>query len=851
MTLISAPAGYGKTTTLSEWVDQIGLPVAWISLDEGDNDINQFLTYVVAALQIYEIGLGDMALTLLTDPESPSSRNALTSLLNEVAASSKEMFLVLDDYSQITVDPIHEAVTFILDHLPQNLHLVVSTRSDPPLRLAKMRGRGDLSEIRVDDLRFTQDETRSYLKLALGFEIESEDAIRLTNKTEGWIAGLQLAGLSLQNHPDPSSFIRTYAGDDRYLMDYLMDEVLSNQTEEVQDFLLRTSILTRMSAPLCDAILGCEDGRSQVLLDRITEDNLFVVPLDNRDEWFRYHHLFASLLQHRLKTRTYLDISKLYQRASLWFESQNLINEALRYAIMADNSERISSIIGKYLIVVARSADQLALIRWVDSQPEDVLKANPWLCIGMAWALNDTGQMKKMERFIKLAETSWKHSDRQACYIAAICANRASMLGDIEQMINYALEAQALIHPEDSKIRGLITLLLSKGAFWKGNLPRSVELLQASYSDNLTAGDYNRAVLNLTDAGAIQVVMGNVRNGLNTLHGALDLAGEIKRSSGRRSIASAYTFLTLGDVSIELGELEKARKHIQRGLHLAELWGQPEIHMIGYEYLSRTLTELGDFKDALQANQTAQKYAAYEGKHSTWVNSLKAYEVQICLRQGNIGKASKLIEDLGLEFSDPIKFSRRILIRTFSKYLTYMGQYDPAIQMLAELVEVSKTAGAPIHTMKALILKAVAHHLKGDREGALESLEPALSIAADEGLLVQAFVTEGEPMAQLLYQASSQKIYPEFCNDLLKRFTPSGETTLKSQEGLVEPLSKREIEVLVLIAEGCTNQEIAKELHLSLYTVKSHNHNMYSKLGVKNRTEAVSRAQLLGILTSN
>jgi LuxR family maltose regulon positive regulatory protein len=469
----------------------------------------------------------------------------------------------------------------------------------------------------------------------------------------------------------------------------------------------------------------------------------------------------------------------------------------------------------------------------------------------MAWALTDTGQMEKMKRFIELAETAGINSDRQACHISAIRANQASMLGDIEQMINYALEAQALIHPEDTEVRGLVTLMLSKGAFWKGNLPRSAELLQDSYSDNLAAGDYNRAVLNLTDAGAIQVVMGNIKDGLNTLQDALDLAGEIKRSSGRRSIASAYTYLTLGDVSIELGELEKASKYIQRGLHLAELWGQPEILMIGYEYLSRALTEAGDFKNAFQANRTALKYAAYKDKHSTWVNNLRAYEIQIYLRQGNIGKASQIIEDLGLDVSDPIEFGRRILIRTLSKYLTYVGQYDPAIQMLAELVDVSKMAGAPIHTMKALILKAVAHHLKGDHEHAFKSLEPALSIAAVEGLLVQAFVTEGEPMAQLLYQASLRGIYPEFCNDLLKRFTPSEEAIAKSQEGLVEPLSQREIEVLVLIAQGCTNQEIAQDLHLSLYTVKSHAHNIYSKLGVKNRTEAVTRAQLLGILTSN
>jgi LuxR family maltose regulon positive regulatory protein len=854
ITLVSAPAGYGKTTLLSAWIQQIEYPTAWISLDETDNEVSLFLEYLVAAFQTIQVEWGKMALAQLPELSVSEIRDPITALLNDIATSGSDVLLVLDDYHVISSETIHETINFMLKHLPPNLRLVIATRMDPPLRLAQLRAKGALAEIRTKDLYFTPKESALFFTQTMELKLEAGDIDRLVTRTEGWIAGLQLAAIALREQPDHSAFIQSYTGDDRYVLDYLMDEVLSHQPREIQTFLLNTAILTRMNAGLCDAVLDWQTGKSSGILTSLDQANLFVIPLDNRRDWYRYHHLFGSLLFHRLKQNPQVNISALHLRASTWYELNGFIDDAIRHAIQANALQRLASLVERHTFHLGDQSNLQVLVHWLDSQPREVLCRFPWLFIAKAQILAKAAQYELMASLLDQAEECFTQPNpRAACAIATLRAYRAEYLGDIKALTRHTEQALACLPPEDSTQRSLVYIFLASAQYNRGDIPASEASLQEAYHAALEVGDHNHAIVALSKAGMSKFMRGAISSGIETMHTALQLAEENQRPRSHQVLSIGYTHILLGTMLIERGEIKDALHQIRNGIRMCEFIGRADVIVTGYSHLSRGLLADGDLDAALTAIQKAFRQASQEtgtAPPSGVVESIEADIIGVQLARGDVAIASSWTDRLGLSEDDPITFANRNVYTTFARFLIAIHKHAKAIEVLDILVTINKNACHQIALMKTLIMKAVAHYLKQEEDSAINSLEKALTIAKPDGL-IQAFLNEGESMAQLLYQASLQGIYPKFCSQILEHFSRPIQPHQDSQDELIEPLSSRETEVLVLIAKGYTNQEIGQELHLSLYTIKSHARNIFGKLGVKNRTEAVAKARLIGILPNN
>jgi LuxR family maltose regulon positive regulatory protein len=848
LTLISAPAGYGKTTLLAAWLSQLDCSVAWLSLDEGDNEVPRFMDYLIAALQTVVPKIGKAIPTLPGTSGSVPIYSLLSSLINEISITSENILLVLDDYHCITAEEVHQAVLFLLDYLPERVHVIIASRNDPPIKLAQFRALGELCEIRASDLRFTQPESVNFLNLCMSLDLSIEDVKVLIEKTEGWIVGLQLAAISLKEQLDRHAFVTAFAGNDRYVMDYLMDEVLANQTDEIREFLLSTASLDRFCAALCDTVIGWKPGKSQRIIEAVDQANLFVIPLDNRREWYRYHHLFASLLQHRLKAGRQIDVSSIHLKASHWYEQRGQVNDALQQAILAYDPGQISALVKKTNIWVAMGGERTAFVRWVKSQPEAYLLQEPWLSIAAALALTDTGKFDEAEGFLQFAERTVDLDDRARAHIAMVRASQGSMLGDHERMSKYAQEGLRLAGPEDIQLHGMLSFFLSKAAFWTGNLPASETGIMQTYQENLSRGDYDRAILDLSELGSIQAVRNQITKALKTLQKALSLAEKIQRTRSQPTISAAYTHIILTDIYNETGDFEAANYHIREALRLSEIWGQPEIVSNSYISFSRYLQLTGDLDGALDAINKAEMNYKFEGGESGWEDYVISCKARLYLLRGELPEAVRLLDEIELGASDPVRFDKKFPYRILIKVMIEQGDYRNASQLAGSFAEICEQSTAWIHAIKFRILEAKSLYLEGALEGALVPFKMALDRAAEEGMFVIAFIEEGEAVAKLLYQAATRGIHPEFCQKVLDKFTTGVQPMTASTPSLVESLSPRELEVLEQIALGRTNQEIALALHLSLYTVKSHARNIFGKLDVKNRTEAVARARLLGLL---
>ncbi len=845
LTLISAPAGFGKTTLVSQWVAGCERPVAWLSLDEGDNDPTRFLAYLVAALQTVVANTGEGVLGALRSPQPPPTESILSALLNEIAAVPNNFVLVLDDYHVIDAKSVDNALTFLLKHLPPQMHLVIGTREDPDWPLARLRARGQLTELRVTDLRFTLPEAAGFLNQIMGLNLSAEDIAALEIRTEGWIAGLQLAAISMQGHPDATSFIKSFTGSHHFVLDYLVEEVLQQQSESVQTFLLRTSILDRLCGPLCDAVLLNPATSGQETLEYLERANLFIVPLDNERHWYRYHHLFADLLRQRLHqssaSRTgdeTAGVAELHIRASLWYEDNDLEIDAFHHAAAANDVERAERLVaGKGMPLHFRGA-VAPVLNWLESLPKTVLDTRPSLWVTYASALSMTGQTTGVEQKLQAAEAalqSTEPDDRTRNllgHIAAIRALLAATQYQVETIIAQSRRALEYLHPDNLPVRTATTWKLGWAYQLRGDRAAASQAYTEAIAISQASGN-NIIYISATTG------LGNVQEAENQLYLAAQTYRRVLHLVGDPPLPVACeAHLGLARICYQWNNVDAAQQHGQESLQLARHIENTDRVVACEVFLARLKLAQGDLDGAdailAEAGQFARQHNfVYQ------IPEVAAAQMLTLLHQGNLAAAAHLAQTHEL----PISQARVYL---------GLGDTSAALAVLKPLRRQVEAKGWADERLKVMVLQAVAHHVHGEKDKAAQLLGDALSLA-EPGGFIRIFVDEGFPMAQLLSEAAAQGIMPDYIGKLLAAFEADEQerednASLAPTQPLIEALSKRELKILQLIGQGLSNHEIGERLFLALDTVKGHNRRIYDKLHVQRRTEAVARARELGLL---
>ena len=846
LTLISAPPGFGKTTLLSAWIPQNQYCVTWVSLDAGDNDPFLFWAYIISAVQMLGAHLGERALSILRSSHSASVESVVTTLINELAAFPDRFVLVLDDYHVITSEAIHNTLTFLLDHQPPQMHLVISTRTDPPLPLAQLRARGELTELRADDLRFTSDEATLFLNQMAGLGLTAQDVAALESRTEGWIAGLQLAALSMQGHADRSGFIDAFTGSHRFIMDYLSDQVLQQQSESLRLFLLQTSILDRLCASLCDALTGYTD--SQSILEMLDQRNLFLIQLDNDRHWYRYHLLFADVLKHRLKEEQPEAMPELHRRASEWYELEGLLPEAVHHALAAQEFERAAQLIERVAETVWQRGELSTLSGWMQALPDAIRRAHPALRLEYARFLAGASQNIAVEGLMSELELEFEAnlpSDEEKVSSllgrqAAMRAHLAAIRNDFAQAIELSHRAQELVSPDDSRWRGFIALDLS-------GIYRFTSRWEEASQTYLEAATFCQAAGNRIDALTALGLRGEVLQAQGQLREAARQYEQVLRLAQAWEIlyspATGYALTGLGRVWCEWNDLDAALRYAQAGLEHGKRADIVDVLLRGYLALVRIRKAQGDLDSALALLQDVEPVVQRIGipEVKGWVNAVRA---QVWLEKGDTEAASRWAAGDSDTVHDVIFPAIPVAL---AQVWMAQGRPEEALQLLDHALQAAEQVGRLGNAIQILVVKALAHRSHGDHEQALVALERALALAEPEGYL-RVFVDEGRPIQHLLARAAARNTASGYIQKLLEALSEIVPVDPMAPQKLIEPLSARELQVLHLIADGATNQEIANELVLAVNTVKKHISNIYGKLGVDNRVQAVARSRHLDLL---
>jgi LuxR family maltose regulon positive regulatory protein len=860
LTLISAPAGFGKTTVLREWAQQSACPVAWVSLDTGDNDPARFWAYVIAAVQTIHKGIGDSALGGLQSPRLPSIEGLLTGLLNEIAQVSDPTVLVLDDFHVIADRAVHDGLTFMLHNLPPQMHLILSSRADPPWPLGRLRARREMTELRTADLRFTDDEAASFLNEAMKLGLSPEDIAALEERTEGWIVGLQMASLAMQarlstrGYTDVSGFIKAFSGSHRFILDYLVEEVLDQQPREVQEFLLKSSILKRMTAPLCNAVTGRDD--SQTILAHLEGANLFLIPLDDERRWYRYHQLFADLLRSRLQQIQPDGIPALHRRASEWYERGGQIVEAVGHALLAGDIEWIERLVAGNALAVIYHGELATVARWLDALPDELMRSRSQLCVAQAWALAYAGQLDRIEPLLGDAERalaspgehteapllSTAEEQQIAGHIAAVRAYVAALGDDWPHAAELAREALDRLPEEDLTVRGWTAALLGDVLRSQGDFPGAAQAFAEATAISRAAGDSHLEVDVLWEQALLHLAQGQLHNAMGTCEEALQIANEYTRQGGRQLPVTGYIYTLMSEVLCEWNDLETALRYGQEGLELCQRWGQADALTHGYYRLARVLHAAGKTDDALHTVQEARRMA--RGLGASYVITAGAHEARIRLAQGDVTAAARWVQESGLRVDDELRLETCIGHLALAKILLAQGRLDEALGLLVRLLRMVEAIGAMTPAIGILVLQALVLQAQGEGEQALAALDRALTLAEPEGY-VRVFVGEGAPMRKLLRQAAARGIKLDYVAKLLAALEE--ETDQRGTTDLIEPLTDREMEVLQLLTTPLSTQEIAQELFISVHTARSHIKSIYRKLDVHTRMEAIQRAKELNL----
>jgi LuxR family maltose regulon positive regulatory protein len=866
LTLISAPAGFGKSTLLAEWLAQTSASrrTAWVSLDQGDNDPALFWSYVIAAMRTQRADFGEHALSLVRAMPAAPIESMLVSLINELSRSPESFALVLDDFHVIEQRSIHEGIGFLLDHLPPQLRLIVTTRADPPLNLSRLRARGELTELRATDLRFTPEEAAAFLNDVMRLGLTDDDVRALEARSEGWIAGLQLAALSLRDHHDASGFIRTFAGDHRYIVDYLLEEVLQRQPDATRAFLLQTSILERMSGPLCDAVTGQHDGSER--LAALERGNFFLVPLDSTRTWFRYHHLFGDVLRARLLAEYPGQIEELHLRASIWFEQQCATAEAIDHALAAGDSGRAAELIELAATAMRKNRQEATLLGWLAALPTEEIRRRPVLCMLYAGVLMQNGASQDVERWLDEADR-WldriadaapdapdgmqvvdrEEFERLPGSAAVHRAGAALASGDVPGTIEHARRALQVAPEDDHLYRGAAAALLGLASWSNG-------VLDVAYDSFAEGMDRLRRAGNIIDIIGGALALADIRRAQGRLRDALAIYQHSLRISREHGSppprGTADMVLGMSELSREWNDPDAAALHLAQSETLGEAAGFPQFPYRLRVAQARLRSDLGDLDGALALLDEAER--RYVSDMYPNVRPIPAIRARILIDAGQLDEVFTWATTRNLSVDDAISYRNAFELLTLARALlaraTLHTSSDvrPAMQLLGRLRRAADDGKWTALEIEALMLLALAHRQLGDHVAAHAALERALALA-EPGGSIRTFLDEGEPMWQLLQGAQGA-----YAQRLLQAWgVPDHPMATSAPVSLLpEPLTPRELEILRLIASGMRNQEIADRLFISLPTVKRHVANAYGKLGVAHRTEAVARANTLGILES-
>jgi LuxR family transcriptional regulator, maltose regulon positive regulatory protein len=839
LTLVCAPAGFGKTTLLSEW-RMIHLhseyPLGWVSLEEADNDPFRFLSYLIAALQAIEAETAEAILASLRSPQPPQIESVLTVLVNEIAAVPKDFALILDDYHVIEAQPIHGAIAFLLEHMPPQMHLVISSRTDPPLPLARLRARGQMTELRAAELRFTPEEAGAFLTDVMALDLSTRDVEALERRTEGWIAGLQLAALSMRGREDISGFIEAFTGSNRYVLEYLVEEVLARQPEPVTSFLLKTSILDRLSGDLCDAVEETHIG--QEMLETLDKENLFVFALDEEGRWYRYHHLFAEMLRHRLRRDLPELVPELHRRASRWYEQNALLDEAIKHVLAAQDFEGAARLVeGSAGEILARGEVSL-LLGWMEALPEELLRSRPGLCIPYAWALLMIGRLEDAEGRARDAERA-ADTGALSGKLTALRVNLMLARGDVPGSIELASEALELLPEDDFTMRGVISFNLGDAYWVTGNLKAAKEAFAEASTASRRAGNTYVALLSMRARAEVEKMGGH-------LHRAADLYQEaFQVAEASPSPAAGLAHVGMGELLYEWNDLDGAVNHLTQSIDLGKRSGSFDILFPARAALALVRQAMGDSQGALEVMQECERAVRTINLPPYMLDQLAAFGARVRLAQGDVATAARLLEERGIGAEDAVNIQNELEHLVLARVLLARDEIHAALDLLEQLRSAAEATGRMGSTIKVLVLQALTHKARGDETLALATLGRALELAEPEGY-VRTFLDAGAPMAALLRGALTKAISPGYASRLLGAFGSQAESLPTG--ALSEPLSERELEVLRLVASGMSNAEISRALFVSLATVKKHINNIYRKLGTHSRTSAVARARELNLL---
>src|SRR5215207_1080248 len=859
LTLISAPAGFGKTTLLVEWLRGRAdgdHSVAWVSLDEGDNDPVRFLSYLVAALRrTVGEGFGEGVLAALRSPEPPCMEAVLGAFVNELDDLPGEVAVVLDDYHVIDSESVHRIVSFLLEHLPSNVHLVISSRIDPPLQLSRLRARNQMTELDAADLSFTSAEAATFLNSLMKLNLSAEDVAALEERTEGWIAGLQLAALSMRDRKDVSGFIRSFSGSHRDVLDYLAEEVLERQPGQVREFLLETSIAEHLTGALCDALTGRDDG--QEMLEMLERENLFVIALDDERRWYRYHHLFADFLRGRLMRERPESTGELHLRASGWYEGNGHLAEAIGQALSAPDHDLAARLIERGVEGAVERGEGTTALRWLEELPPEAKRLRPRLFVEHAVALVITGRPVDAEPLLKEAERAVEVDGEDGQFLLGFASTvrswRARLRGDAPEAVELARRALSLLPYGESPVRNYAAVRL-------GDALRAVGDLAAADEAYAEAADIGRAGRHAYGSLAGMVMHARVR----AEQGCLREADEAFRRALRLlteggfelSPAAGIVHIGMGALLYERDNLDGAERELERGMELAERTGDVSTLVWAYVTLSRNKRARGDEGGAIPRARQAERVARDSGA-DLQISIALAWMTKLHLARGDLTEAVAFEQERAANAEYAADAARVVDRLTSARLLHAQGRHREALALLEELGKSAEAAGRTGNLIEILALQALALRAGSKKERAVSTLAEALALAEPEGY-VRSFIDEGQPMAEILSELLGAKqrgrtdllrrVPAHYLKKLLAALERDAASAASPAAGLPEPLSERELEVLRLIASGKSNRGIASELFVSVGTVKTHINNLYRKLDAHSRTQALARAKELNLL---
>ena len=867
LTLISAPAGYGKSTLLSEWQAQMKLPVAWLSLEKGENTPARFWSYFVAALntlpQVQKANIGSGILQASRTPQPGSMEDQITELINQLSTLESPVCLVLDDMHALSDSQIQQDLTFLIEHLPQdahNLHLVATSRMDPPWPLARWRARRELNELRAIDLRFEYEETRQFLLGALTFKLSPQEIAALQDRTEGWIAGLQMAAFSMQaryksqGQESVSLFIKTFSGSNRFILDYLLDEVFSQQSEEVRSFMYQTSILDQLSAPLCDVVI--DKPGSQAFLEQLERANLFLIPLDEEQHWYRYHHLFAEFLRKQIKQLCPERIPQLHQRASDWYAANHLPSEAIRHALAAGDIDRVHQSVTGNALAMLENAELFDVLRNFEELPSHQVSSNPWLCMAYAWAKvyadPSTGMNELLQQAEQVFDNVEKESERKhlCSHLAAIRAYLAWMNGEAELALEFVQRAMVNLPEEDWAARTHLLNIQGLALQYRGDFLEATQAFEMALAAGKKIGRVHELLYTSSNLAYAHLLQGHLREAFSLCQIAVYKTEKVHQSSQRFPVL-AHAYATKSNILIEWNELETAVSLARQAVALAEQWGQADALNYAMSCLSEALGAAGEFEEAFAVNLQAMKVT---GAISPWYARISAEnEIMLLLAKGDVPTAAKKYICC-FSAAEEDKNNKALFMEVSLLY--QQNHFLDVIKKVEKTLDELQQKGWNLLWIKLLPIYALSLQALGREAEAQQALEMCLAAAEPEGY-VRMFVGGGAPMASLLKNLRSRGVRVEYITKLLTAFhlpeeapKPGGNNTAplrSASANLIEPLSERELEVLRYLNSHLDVPEIAGEMMIAPTTLRTHIRNIYLKLDVHGRLEALQKARDLGL----